>query len=183
MANERVRRWRFEAAGGVMAAVAMAILVGAWAPGLVSAQTRKSAKAAGGHNIRRAARPAPAKGESQAAQAGRRDPFKIPAPPSSEAGPGGITGPLPPGKRGLVIGQLRLQGIVREDKTNTMIAVVTNATKRAYFLRENDQLYNGVVSKITPDSVYFTENTLQGSGHVVSHEVVKKLGSAPGEGR
>jgi hypothetical protein len=41
-----------------------------------------------------------------------------------------------------------------------MIAVVTNYTKRAYFLRENDTVYNGIVSRITPDAVYFKENTL-----------------------
>ena len=64
-----------------------------------------------------------------------------------------------------------------------MIAVVTNYTKRAYFLRENDTVYNGVVSKITPDAVYFKENTLDSNGRVGAHEVVMRLGSAPGEGR
>jgi hypothetical protein len=64
-----------------------------------------------------------------------------------------------------------------------MIAVVTNSSKRAYFLRENDTLYNGVVSKITPDAIYFKENTLDSKGRVETHQVVAKLGSAPGEGR
>ena len=115
---------------------------------------------------------------------GRRDPFKLPGPPSQ--GPGVVEqalGPLPPGTRGLVIGQLRLEGIVRLDTTNTMVAVVDNNTNRAYFLRENDAVYDGVVSKITPDSVYFKENFLDANGRVSSREVVKRLGSAPGEGR
>ncbi len=116
--------------------------------------------------------------------AGKRDPFKIPPPPvPGRPGEEGITGPLPPGNRGLIVGQLTLKGIVREDTSNTMIAVVTNYTRRAYFLRVNDVLYNGVVSRITPDSVYFSENTLDANGRVTSREVVKRLGSAPGEGR
>ena len=64
-----------------------------------------------------------------------------------------------------------------------MIAVVTNYTHRAYFLRENDTLYNGVVSKITPDAVYFRENHLDQDGRVTTSEVVKRLGPAAGEGR
>ena len=64
-----------------------------------------------------------------------------------------------------------------------MTAVVINDRKLAYFLHENDSVYNGVVSKITPDSVYFKENVLDSSGRVTTREVVKQLGSAPGEGR
>jgi hypothetical protein len=92
------------------------------------------------------------------------------------------TGPLPAGTRGLVISGLRLEGVVRQDPA-TMIAVVTNYTKRAYFLRVNDAVYNGVVSKITPEGIYFKENTLDSRGRVATHEVEIKLGSAPGEGR
>jgi hypothetical protein len=92
-------------------------------------------------------------------------------------------GPLPPGTRGLIISQLRLQGVVREETSNKMIAVVANETRRAYFLKDADTLYNGVVSKITPDAVYFKENVLDQNGRVSTHEVVKRLGSAPGEGR
>ena len=61
-----------------------------------------------------------------------------------------------------------------------MIAVVDNSSNRAYFLRENDAVYNGVVSKITPDSVVFRENGLDASGKMVVREVVKRLGQGPG---
>ena len=115
---------------------------------------------------------------------GRRDPFHIPPPPiPGRGGEEEITGPLPPGTRGLVISRLRLEGIVRLDTTNTMIAVVDTNANRAYFLRENDAVYNGVVSKITPDSVYFRENALDPSGRTVTREVVKRLSQGPGEGR
>jgi hypothetical protein len=120
--------------------------------------------------------------------AGRRDPFKLPEVAGGKGGesipeggvPGGV---LPGGERGLLISQLMLEGTVREIPENKMIAVVTNESKRAYFLHENQAVYNGVVSKITPDAVYFTENVLDESGRVTTREVVKKLGSASGEGR
>lgn len=112
---------------------------------------------------------------------GRRDPFRLPGPPVAGGGEGGgPVGPLPPGTRGLVIGRLRLEGIVRLDNTNTMIAVVDTSANRAYFLRENDAVYNGVVAKITPDSVTFRENALDQSGKVYVREVVKRLGQGPG---
>ncbi len=116
---------------------------------------------------------------------GRRDPFRpwvIPS-PSGHAAVAKVSGSLPAGIRGLVISELRVEGIVRLESANNMIAVVTNYTKRAYFLRVNDTIYNGVVSKITPEAVYFTENTLDLSGRVATHEVAIKLGPAPGEGR
>ena len=41
-----------------------------------------------------------------------------------------------------------------------MIAVVVNSLNKAYFLRENDPVFNGYVVKITGDSIIFKE-TLQ----------------------
>ena len=143
---------------------------------------------------RRAAQPAPA---TQAAPApkekalppvtGRRDPFKLPvvATGGGEAGAaaGGPVGSLPPGNRGLLVSQLQLEGIVRLDTTHAMIAVVTDYRKLAYFLKTDDVLYDGVVSKITPDAVYFKENHLDPNGGVMTVEVVKRMSPAPGEGK
>ena len=120
---------------------------------------------------------------------GKRDPFKLPPEPvPGRGGPNNMMdaangGVLPPGARGLLIAQLKLEGVVREQTANKMIAVVTNDTRRAYFLTENESVYNGVVSKITPDAVYFKENVLDGNGRVTTREVVRRLGSVPGEGR
>jgi hypothetical protein len=118
---------------------------------------------------------------------GKRDPFKIPLVPTGKGGgevmDSAPAGALPPGVRGLLISQLRLEGVVRQQTANKMIAVVTNETKRAYFLHESDSVYNGVVSKITPDAIYFKENVLDGNGRVTTREVTKRLGSASGEGR
>jgi hypothetical protein len=143
------------------------------------AAKRTSARPAGGGP------PVSAVGKVQVPEiVGRRDPFKLPPPPvPGRTAEEEILGPLPTGKRGLLISQLRLEGIVRLDTTNTLIAVVDNNSNRAYFLRENDAVYNGVVSKITPDSVYFRENVLDASGHVLVREVVRRLSQGPGEGR
>ena len=84
-------------------------------------------------------------------------------------------GPAPPGVRGLVIGQLKLEGIVREDASNSMIAVVTGRTDLAYFLRVHDEVYNGAVTRITPDSIHFVQNLPEPGGRVGTREVVLKL--------
>jgi hypothetical protein len=121
--------------------------------------------------------------------AGRRDPFKVPQYGTGKGSAGNVSDStpngeaLPSGERGLLISQLILEGVVREQTENKMIAVVTNETKRAYFLRESQSVYNGIVSKITPDAVYFMENVLDSNGRVTTREVVKRLGPASGEGR
>lgn len=124
---------------------------------------------------------------------GKRDPFKLPeyATGNGRGGGGGEGytealppgGVLPPGKRGLIISQLKLEGVVRQQASNKMTALVVDHRNLAYFLHDNDSVYNGVVSKITPDSVYFKENVLDSKGRVTTREVVKRLGAAPGEGR
>lgn len=110
------------------------------------------------------------------ALAGKRDPFKLPPPPQVKGGDEEIEGPLPPGIRGLVIGRLHLKGIVREEDNKTMIAVVANRANLAYFLHINEDVYNGVVSRITPDAIYFQQKRLDSGGRVDAREVVLKLG-------
>jgi len=114
---------------------------------------------------------------------GRRDPFRAWVTPTPASHSPLESGALPAGTRGLVISSLQLEGVVRQQPADTMIAVVTNYTKRAYFLRVNDTVYNGVVSKITPVAIYFKENALDSQGRAATREVEIKLGSAPGEGR
>ncbi|MCH8266235.1 MAG: hypothetical protein IH846_01830 [Acidobacteria bacterium] len=101
----------------------------------------------------------------------RRDPFRAIVVKKAEAE---IPAQLPPGKAGLVIGQLQVQGIARSID-GTWIAVVDNNTNRAYFLREGDKLYNGTVSAISPDHVVFMEETTDARGQKSTREVVKRL--------
>ena len=117
------------------------------------------------------------------ALAGKRDPFKVPPLPQTNGKGGGMDGPLPPGVRGLVIGQLRLKGIVREEDTHNMIAVVANRSNLAYFLHIHEDVYNGVVSKITPDAIYFRQKRLDSDGGLEAREVVLRLASGRQEAR
>jgi hypothetical protein len=83
---------------------------------------------------------------------------------------------LPPGKAGLVIGQLTVQGIVR-GVNGEWIAVVDNKTNRAYFLYVGDELYNGTVTRIAENSAVFQERFTDAAGQQRSREVVKQLTS------
>lgn len=86
---------------------------------------------------------------------------------------------LPPGKAGLQVSTLRLDGIVRSP--NGMIAVVTNPQARTYFLREGDQLYDGSVDKIAMDGVSFHEIGKDAFGKPVERLVSKRIYSSAGE--
>jgi Tfp pilus assembly protein PilP len=88
-----------------------------------------------------------------------------------------IRGPAPnctSGKRCLVIPELTLQGTVK-DTSGKMMAVVANSVKKTYFLRENDQVFQGSVEKITSDSIIFREYVKDALGRETAREVVKKL--------
>jgi hypothetical protein len=101
------------------------------------------------------------------AMSGKRDPFISPV-VSRQTGSGCSTG-----KKCLDIEQLAVHGVVRSD--NGMIAVVTNGLNKAYFLRENDPVFNGYVLKITSDSVVFKETFQDKLGKPFTKDVVKKL--------
>jgi hypothetical protein len=116
---------------------------------------------------------APAAAESEVKQA-RRDPFE------TLIGRQNKTNTiLPPGKLGLQVSTLRLDGIVRAP--NGMIAVVSNPQARTYFLREGDRLYDGSVEKISMDGVSFHEEGKDAFGKPVEHQVNKRIYSSPGE--
>jgi len=83
------------------------------------------------------------------------------------------------GKPGLVIGTLRLDGIVKAP--NGMIAVVSNPQARTYFLREGDHLYDGTVEKISMDGVSFHEEGKDAFGKPMERQVNKRIYSSPGE--
>ena len=77
------------------------------------------------------------------------------------------------GKKCLIIDQVLLRGIVRSQ--NGSLAVVSSSANKTYFLRENDPVYNGVVVKITADSIVFRETVTDRLGKSIQREVVKKV--------
>jgi len=97
---------------------------------------------------------------------GKRDPFFSPV--VQQQGSGCSTG-----KKCLEIGNINLRGVVKSD--SGFIAVVTNNLNKAYFLRENDPVFNGYVVKITGDSVVFQETIQDKLGKPFTREVVKRI--------
>ncbi len=98
---------------------------------------------------------------------GRRDPFISPV-VSHTGGSGCSTG-----KKCLEIGAINLRGVVHAE--SGFIAVVSNNMNKAYFLRENDPVFNGYVVKITGDSIVFQETVQDRLGKTFTREVVKKI--------
>jgi len=117
---------------------------------------------------------APKEGEEKGA---RRDPFESLV--ARQQAQKNATAALPPGKAGLQVSTLRLDGIVKAP--NGMIAVVTNPQARTYFLREGDQLYDGRVEKIAMDGVSFHEVGKDAFGKPVERQVNKRIYSSAGE--
>ncbi len=109
---------------------------------------------------------APKPEEKKWAMNGKRDPFFSPV--VQQGGSGCSTG-----KKCLEIGAINLRGVIKSD--TGFIAVVTNNMNKAYFLRENDPVFNGYVVKITGDSVTFQETVQDKLGKTFTREVVKKI--------
>jgi Tfp pilus assembly protein PilP len=100
--------------------------------------------------------------------AGRRDPFVSPVVNRGFADSGCSTG-----KKCLTIEQIDLKGVVKSD--SGFIAVVVNAVNKAYFLRQNDPVFNGYVVKITGDSIVFKQNMQDKLGKSFQREVTKRI--------
>jgi hypothetical protein len=175
-------------------ALALPLATGVWAqdapapaPAMaMKAQSPKPAKshkaAKGTPHAKSAAAAPPAAGADAAAApaggkieaAGKRDPF---APLINDKKDTGQH--LPPGKAGLVIATVRVDGAVRSG--NSMIAVVSNPEQSVYFIREGDRLYDGDVEKIGLDGVTFKENSKDAFGKPVERMVTKRIYASAGE--
>jgi hypothetical protein len=103
-----------------------------------------------------------------AAPTGRRDPFRPIeikraediAPNCTQSGIGGI-----------LVGQVQLRGIA-SDVQGRWIGVIDNKTGRAYFLRQSDQLCNGVVTRVDQESLVMEERTMDSFGRTRTREVI-----------
>lgn len=109
------------------------------------------------------------------ASGARRDPF-VPLVNDRKEGGGPA---LPPGKAGLVVATVRVDGTVRSGAD--LIAVVSNPERHVYFVREGDQLFDGSVVKIDLDGVTFHEESKDAFGKPVVREVTKRIYASAGE--
>lgn len=99
---------------------------------------------------------------------GKRDPFVSPVVTMGATGSGCSSG-----KRCLAIDQVALRGVVKSD--DGMIAVVVNSADKAYFLHENDPVFDGYVLKITGDSIVFKETFHDKLGKPLTRDVTKTI--------
>ncbi|MGB9241821.1 MAG: hypothetical protein WCC03_00590 [Candidatus Acidiferrales bacterium] len=156
------------------------------AAGAQSAPAKSAARKA---KVASSKKPAPASSEAKTSEAGtndpapamksdavtaKRDPFQ---PLVSNTKPS--HGPLPPGKAGLIIGTVHVDGTVKSP--SGMMAVVSNEERRVYFIREGDKLYDGDVEKIGLDGVTFKENSKDAFGKPVERIVTKRIYQSAGE--
>jgi len=116
--------------------------------------------------VSKPAAPAEKKEDKKWAMSGKRDPFFSPVVQTNGSG-------CSTGKKCLEIGNINLRGVVKSD--SGFIAVVTNNLNKAYFLRENDPVFNGYVVKITGDSVVFSETVQDKLGKSFTREIVKRI--------
>lgn len=107
----------------------------------------------------------------------KRDPFS-PLVYMARAG-GGPAEHLPPGKAGLVVSTVRVDGALKSP--NGMVAVVSNPEQRVYFVHEGDRLYDGDVEKISLEGVTFKENSKDAFGKSVERLVTKRIYPSAGE--
>jgi len=114
-------------------------------------------------------------GPEKIEMANKRDPF-VPLINQQKPGPTN----LPPGKAGLVIGTVRVDGTVRGQQ-GEMIAVVSNPDQRVYFIRQGDRLYDGDVEKIDMEGVTFRVSTKDAFGKPIERVVTKKVYAMAGE--
>jgi hypothetical protein len=101
---------------------------------------------------------------------GKRDPFN----PLISERKDSAAAHLPPGKAGLVVATVRVDGTVRNGD-GMMIAVLSNPEEHVYFAREGDHLYDGNVEKISLDGVTFRENSKDAFGKPVERVVTKRI--------
>lgn len=151
-----------------LVALSLAVIPGAQAQAAPAPAVKKHKKSAPA-----TVAPGDAGAPKPAVAAARRDPF-LPLVNEQKAGPA-----LPPGKAGLVVATVRIDGTVRSPEG--MLAVVSNPDQRVYFLREGDRLYDGDVEKIGLDGVTFKENSKDAFGKPVERLITKRIYPSAGE--
>lgn len=101
---------------------------------------------------------------------GRRDPFKSLVGPRE---PRLQEGQRPPGARGFLIDEMKLQGVVKTRQG--LIAMVSGPDNKGYVIRVGDKVLDGEVIRLTPTSVVFRQEVNDPTRIERFREVVKDL--------
>jgi len=86
---------------------------------------------------------------------------------------------LPPGKAGLQVNTLVIQGIL--SSPGGMIAVVANPQRSVYFLHAGDEIFDGRVVRIDIEGITFHEVGKDAFGKPLEREVTRKMNPSSGE--
>jgi Tfp pilus assembly protein PilP len=168
----------------VALAMSLCLASGSWAQAIPTAPAKPAkapkpahkAKTATPHHAAAAPSATPAPGTEKSVVVNKRDPF---SPLVSDKKDNASALRLPPGKAGLVIATVRVDGAVHSP--NGMIAMVSNPANSVYFIHEGDRLYDGSVEKIGLDGVTFRENSKDAFGKSVERVVTKRIYASAGE--
>lgn len=101
---------------------------------------------------------------------GRRDPFQSLIGPAPKLQPG----QRPEGVPGLLIDEIKLEGIVRT-RQQGLIAMVAGPDNKSYIIRVGDKALDGEVIRITPTTVVFRQEVNDPTRIERFREVVKDI--------
>ena len=101
---------------------------------------------------------------------GRRDPFQSLIGPAPKLQPG----QRPEGVPGLLVDEIKLEGIVRT-KQQGLMAMVAGPDNKSYLIKVGDKALDGEVIRITPTSIVFRQEVNDPTRIERFREVVKDL--------
>ena len=101
---------------------------------------------------------------------GRRDPFQSLIGPAPKLQPG----QRPPGPRGFLIDEIKLQGVIKT-RAQGLIAMVNGPDNKGYLIHVGDKVLDGEIIRITPSSVVFRQEVNDPTRIERFREVVKEL--------
>jgi hypothetical protein len=115
---------------------------------------------------------------------GRRDPFVNPVPPPPQAfDPLSVVPAVRPlGLPGVLLNEALLVGVVTSEEPSMNVVVVIAPGNRTFFARAGDELFDAVVTEISPNAIVFEVKPLGGQPEPEQREqVVRTLNATPGE--
>lgn len=117
------------------------------------------------------------------AQNGHRDPFHSLIPPAG-SGKGRAATDRPPGRAGLEIAKLSIQGVALGGPTGN-VALVASASGETYFLRPGEDIFDGMVLRLTPNGIWFRRTKAVATGQAVGAQTFRGIDpqTQTGEGK
>lgn len=116
-----------------------------------------------------------------AANGGQRDPFHSLI-PKAGSGKGAPDLDRPAGRAGLEIAELTVQGVAIGGPTGN-VALVEGRSGTTYFLRPGEQIFDGVVLRLTPNGIWFRRTKTVAKGQLAGQEAFRAIDPAAGGGK